>query len=212
MKLGLVMTVYNRPRELRRTFDSLSKCKFPLTLEMFIVDDCSSSAQVETIISQFTLPGVFITKIRNAKNEGMFYGLRLGWSHFYNNGFDLLMNLDSDALVKPYWLPILLQLHKLFPDTIVSGFNTLHHPIHEIFPRYCTKQDIGGINMLFHRDLFPIVDGCLGNRDWDWQVCWAMQAAAKLFVVSRPSVVQHIGMTSVAGNGSLHPDIAEDWV
>ena len=210
MKTGIVITTYNRPEYLKKTFDSLAKSLFPKETEIYIIDDCSTE-ETKQLIKNFSLPNVKITKKENAKNQGMFYGLRLGFEYFYANNFDLFTNLDSDAVVKPFWLSILFHLYKRFPNTIISGFHTSNHGVTETFPQYYTKKDIGGINIFFDRNLYEVVHSSLSSNQWDWNICDKMQALNKLFVVSKPSVVQHIAIESAAGHKTLHPDRADDW-
>lgn len=220
MKTGLVITTYNRPEDLKRTLDSLADSIFPPEFEVYIVDDCSDIMETWNLVQSFNIPNVKITKTRNVKRYSMFHGLKIGFEYFYNNGFEVLLNLDSDTLVKRHWLMVLLKLHKLFSDHIISGFNTLNHPIMESFPAYHTKKDIGGINMLFGRNLFSLISPCLMSDYWDWKIVEAYiggshktsRQISKPFIVTRPSVIQHIATSSVAGHYPTHPDRAEDWI
>lgn len=212
MKIGLVITVHERPEYLDQTLKSLSHSYFPDDTEIFMVNDNSKDPATNKIFGEFNLPNIKITKTTNSKSQNMFFGLRTGWEYFCSKNFDILTNLDSDAIVKPYWLPILLQLHKLFPDTIVSGFNTHHHPILDTFEKYYTKQTIGGINCLFNKEVYKrLVSVSLKNIQWDWKMCEQMHAENKKFIVAKPSVIQHIGMFSTLRDHT-RKDIAEDWV
>lgn len=211
MKIGLVITAYNRPDELQQTLDYLSQSFFPKNFEIYIVDDYSSNLKTLELIKGFTLPNINIQKIRNNENKSMFYGLRIGFEYFYERGFDVLVNLDSDVLVKPYWINVLFKLYKQFPDRIISGFNTLKHPIIETFQRYHTKWTIGGINMMFGRKLCPLVCSVLLTNRWDWQLCIEMHKLNKELIVAKPSVIQHTSKYSVIGHNTPTPDRALDW-
>lgn len=210
MKVGLVITAYERPDELNRTLKSLSQSQFPTDFEIYIIDDFSKSLETQKIIQSFNIPGVKITKVRNDKNQGMYYGLKKGFDYFYDNDFDVLSNLDPDALVKPYWIKILLQLNRLYTDHIISGFNCPSHPIVEGFRKHYTKRDIGGINLLFNRNVYPGIKPHLHSNNWDWDVSYEMQRQKKLFIITRPSVLQHIAEKSIMGHDN-NPDVALDW-
>lgn len=211
MKIGIVITVYNRPEYFSKMLDSFKKSNFPSDVELFMVNDNSNDVVVNRLFNDFSLPDVKITKIKNDRNQNMFFGLKLGWDYFYNNEFDILANIDSDVIVKPYWVQILLQLYKLFPDRIISGFNTLHHPISETFPKYHTKASIGGVNFLFDRETYPSIKELIKDCQWDWSVCYFMQKTMKSFIVSNPSVIQHIGASSTLRSHTRN-DVANDYV
>ena len=209
MKTGIVITIYNRPEYLSETLQSISESNLSNT-ELFLVDDCSTNQTTIELINNFSIDNVVIHKIKNEKNENMFYGLKLGWDYFYSNNFDVLCNLDADVIVKPYWLQTLLQLHELHPDKIVSGFNTLNHPIMESFQTYHTKKSAGGANFLFGRILYPEIKPKLMHYAWDWKVCYRMARLNKDFIVSNPSVIQHIGKSSSLKDHEKF-DRAEDY-
>jgi hypothetical protein len=98
-----------------------------------------------------------------------------------------------------------------FPDAIVTGFNTLTHKIKAISADYCLKDSIGGINVLFGRHLFPLIEPCLSAMEWDWKLCTVMQEAGKQFVVSRPSVVQHLGSHGLTSSPHRGVPVAVDF-
>lgn len=211
MKIGLVITVHERPEYLRKTLESLSQSYLPNNFEIFMVNDNSKDPITNKIFQEFSLPNIKITKTTNTRNQNMFFGLKTGWDYFYANNFDILTNLDSDVIVKSYWLPILLQLHEAFPDRIVSGFNTSHHSISGTFCKYYTKKTIGGINCLFDRKVYKKLATNLKDIQWDWNMCHQMEDENKMFIVSNPSVIQHIGESSTLRDHNRN-DRAEDWI
>jgi glycosyltransferase involved in cell wall biosynthesis len=195
MRIGLVITIHNRPEYLKRTFESLKKSKLHNTT-IYLVNDASFDKKTNKLFQEFYMPGVEIIREKNPIRKNMFYGLRKGWDYFYNNGYEILSNIDSDVDLKPHWQQKLIELYLKYPKRIITGFNTIsggrHAIVHEM-PDCYYKNTIGGINMLFDRSLYDIVEPCLSHRNWDWQVC---RAYDKYFIVSKPSVVQHIGFSS----------------
>jgi hypothetical protein len=101
-----------------------------------------------------------------------------------------------------------LQLHNMFPNNLITGFNTLvsnRHPISETFCKYHTKKTCGGINMLFSRELFTKIESSLSSNAWDWNLC---KLLSNPVIVSKPSVIQHIGIEStIPGHGSQGKDV-----
>jgi len=207
-KIGLVITTYNRPDYLKRTIDSLSHSFFPAGSEIYIIDD-NSNAQTKQIIKSCNI-GVKTIKTYNPKNKGMFYGLKTGFTYFYESGFDIISNIDSDAIVKPYWLIILNQLLKEFPESIISGFNAhQHHFVLETFNKYYVKNSIGGINLFFNRNLCPFILPYLTSNQWDWELSAGMRERKISLIVTKPSVIDHIGGESSLGHKGA--DVAKDF-
>jgi GR25 family glycosyltransferase involved in LPS biosynthesis len=194
-KIGLVITLFNRPEYLEKTLESIKNSNLENT-EIFMVNDASTNFKTNKLFDDFEINNVKITKVRNSTNQNMFYGLKLGFDYFFNNNFDILCNLDSDVLVKPYWLDVLLRLHNAFPNNIISGFNTLHHPIKSTFSQYYLKETVGGANLFFDRKLYKTFSSCFVNTDWDFSICRIFKNKKIDCVVSNPSVVQHIGAES----------------
>ena len=207
-KVGLVITTYNRPVYLQKTIDALSRSHFPSGFEIYFIDDCSSR-ETKKIIEEYEIPGIKIHKIYNEKNQGMYYGLKKGFEYFYESGFEVITNLDPDAVVKPYWVTILNLLLDEFPKHIISGFDTHRHVTLEVFERYRTKKSIGGINLFFSRDLYHIVTQHLTSNRWDWDLSEACEEENRYFIVAKPSLIDHIGVESCLKH--FGADMAEDF-
>lgn len=195
MKIGLVITIHNRPEYLERTFAALKKSRLHNTT-IFLANDASTFYKTNKMYREFEMPGVEVVRHMNHSRKNMFHGLRTGWNYFYNNGFDVLSNLDSDVDLKPHWQERLIELYLKYPNRIISGFNTVsggrHQIVHEK-PDCYFKNTIGGINMMFSRTLYEMVEPCLYHSNWDWKVC---REYDRFFVVTKPSVIQHIGFAS----------------
>jgi tetratricopeptide (TPR) repeat protein len=208
VKVGLVIPVFNRAVYLRQTLASVATTRHPFVL--YLVDDASGEPAAIKAFNEFTITGGNVIKKVNPENQNMFNCLRQGWKHLAGLGCDVLANLDSDAIVKPDWLDVLLGLHARFKDRIVSGFNTDVHPIWETFKDYHLKNTVGGINLVFGTDLLPTVESCLVDERWDWRLCKLMQNMGRPIVVSRPSVVQHIGQRGLHSQDDRF-DFARDF-
>ena len=217
MKLGIVICTYERPDLLAQCKKSILAADKPSDHEIVFVDDCSKN--------ELTI-GLLATERYGAaikdKNTGIHDSLKIGFHYLIAEGCDILMNLDSDAIIKKNGIETLLHLHSRFSHTIVSGFNTLvpdagtkkpRHPIVSEHKDYFTKKSIGGINMLMNKEMYlKYIEPELNRYNWDWRVCQRMQKDKKLFIVSNPSVVQHLGIKSaIGGIHNINPDIAHDF-
>ena len=110
----------------------------------------------------------------------------------------------------------LIYLHSIYKNAIVSGFNTLskdpiqqtvRHPILEEFDDHYKKKSIGGINMVFSKEVYieKVKPSLQKAGHWDWNVC----RSGVDFYVTKPSVIQHIGINK--GTNLNNPDIAYDF-
>ncbi len=210
MKVGLLIPVFNRPEYLRHCIESISRIRTEYQIELLFANDCSTDKDAILLISGLT------NCINLMKNKGVSNALRLGFNVLFAKGCDIIINLDSDAIVKPNAIEVLIDLKKRFPNKIISGFNTLttdpktklpRHPILRQFDNHCIKKSIGGINMVITEDeyLEIVLPALKKPGHWDWNVC----SVVKEFVVSTPSVVQHIGIDK--GMNLNNPDTAFDF-
>jgi len=216
MKIGLVITTHNRSEYTKQCFDSVKASLFSNYLFIVIVDDCSTEKEAIYLVDDFEIDGIDVIKIFNEANLGIAKSLQIGFDKCIEHGAAILMNLDNDAIVKRGWLFDMLNVFSNHPNSIVSGFNTLskdpiqhtvRHPILEEFDDHYRKKSIGGINMIFNTEVYrDFVKPSLQKQGhWDWNVC----KTGITFYVTKPSVVQHIGINK--GTNLNNPDIAHDF-
>jgi len=210
MKTGLLITLFDRPEYLQKTLDSIKNSYLPDDLTIVLLDDCSTNKDTLNIFNSFEIENVPIVRLENEKNRGIAYNIKKGFDYLYENDFDILINLDPDALVKPYWLTILFELHSCFPRSVVTGFNTAAHRFTGIFETYYTKRSIGGINLMFNKDLWPKLRPQVNNSQWDWDVSKKLANDKILMIASSPSVIAHIGEDSSMGHNNV--DTSDMWV
>lgn len=215
-KVALIVTTFNRPDYLRQCFDSLHK----LTMRpdsIIIVDDASNQGTRDMIIDFI---GHWATKgcdsIFKEVNSGIRDSIQLGADHAFEKGADIVINLDGDAIVKPYFIERLVELKQNHPWSIVSGFNakTTVNPIVHQYDDYCVKGYINGINMCFSKGQYeqyikPSLQ-IVGN--WDYNTSLRCREDNLPFLFTSPSVVQHIGLVSSMNHGSGDKaDVAYDY-
>ncbi len=77
---------------------------------------------------------------------------------------------------------------------------------------YCEKAYCNGINMCFNRKQYEtyIKPNLLRDGNWDYNTSLACNADNLPFIITTPSVVQHIGMVSSMGHTG-NPDRAQDF-
>lgn len=218
MKIGIVITTYNRPEYTKICFDSIKSSNLLGDVFIVLVDDCSKNSYSNILFNSFFIEGLEVVKIKNEKNLGISKSLLIGFNEAIKNGADVLINLDNDVIVKQDWLKKLIDLYSCIEDEcfVVSGFNTIsadlktkkiRHPIIKVYDSYYEKKSIGGINMMFSvRTYLRHIKPSLDKRGhWDWNVC----SRGIKFYVTKPSVIQHIGIEKATNKNN--PDIAFDF-
>lgn len=197
--VALIICTYNRPDYLIKTLDSLQL----ITEEpdyIIVVDDHSNIPEFDDYFTEMS------------KTENCYYiskKQRLGIKDSLLRGFDFAfnvlhcdyaINLDSDAIVKEDFITRLVDLKERFPEQIVSGFNC-NHPNNGIIidgDDYVMRKHANGINMCMDKEQYisiirPSLLKHTGNWDYD-------STHDKCFVITKPSVVEHIGAESSMGH------------
>ena len=223
-KFGILICCYNRPEYLEKTLASLKNTDLKETI-IYIIDDNSTDTKTVKLINDFDILNVKIIKERNDKNLGITKSLEKGFTYL-NNCCEFITNLDSDVILKKNWLE---QLYKVyiegkikFPDAknfIVTGFNCTSSCLHKIentYDAFYTKKTLGGINTFFHnsfsKEYIQILKESSGNKNhgWDWNLSYYCQKNNVPILVTKPSVVQHIGFNGL-NSKNKRVDIAEDF-
>lgn len=184
MKTGLVIVTKDRPAYLRRCLDSLERADLE-GVEVVIVDADSQDAETKGLL-------VFQNhRILNAGPVDIKQCLLTGFQYLIDQGCDLLINLDGDAIVTPDFIHRLTM--QCVPDAIYSGFNT-GRATERTGPGAFKSTHLNGINMAFslaayHSRVLPALQSP-GN--WDYNV-------GEGYVLT-PSCVQHVGYKSSMGH------------
>lgn len=221
MKLAVVIPIYNRPAYVEQCLNSLTRATFPEGTIIYLIDDCSAS-QARRMAKEYKHPSTTVIYHRTDVNRGVCNALIVGIGMAIQDGCDLFMNLDSDAIVKPDFVSKTISLHDKFHGQIITGFNCLtknnngteRHPVIETGEGWNRKRSVGGLNMCFdfatyESHIFPALQkGARRLCNWDAEACKSSGGAYCVV----PSVVQHIGFSSSMGHSvSEPPDVAEDF-
>lgn len=208
-KTALLITAYHRPELLQRCLNSLLAADLSQLSTIYIHDDNSTDKHVLPIIAEFigrvSTPCVFFHQPVNV-------GIKGALSTCYKAAFiahDVAINLDADAIVKPDFVNVLLKLKQDHPNSIVSGFNCDHpkNPVLSGHNGYVLRQHCNGINMVLSKaDYEAVVKPALQSQgNWDFNSTHKLP-----FVISKPSVVQHIGANQ-STMGHAKGDVACDF-
>ncbi len=116
MKVTLLICSYNRPEYLKRCLASVKRAGIT---DVLIFDDCSTDKETDEIVweSGFMF---FRSHIR----KGICNSLLIGISQAFDNGADIVVNLDADAIIRNDFLERMMELHYAFTDDIITGFHS----------------------------------------------------------------------------------------
>lgn len=226
MKIGLLITTYNRPEYLRQCLASVKNADLSQVSCVLVVDDCSTDKETIRLINDFELDGVELIKAFSKENRSIKGSLLFGLDLLFNS-CSLVTNLDGDAIVTRNFIDVLLKLDDKFPDCIKTGFccytknknGSERHLVLETGDTYTKRKSVGGINMMFDKIRYEkyvrpaLIKSIEQNLNWDDHTCRASMADGKEIITTQPSIVQHIGYDSSMNHsaGGEPPDRADDF-
>lgn len=189
-----------------------------LKARLRLVSGAGPDPRAETLVRHWSLPFTPVVKILKNQHANMYDSYRQAFRMLVS-AFDChyLVCLDSDVIVRADWLTTLLDLYSeqsLAGDgpLIVSGFHTKAHKTIQEGANFRLKESVGGLNLLFSRTVWEDwVDPRLTSLAWDRELGSAVCQAGGRLMVSKPSVVNHIGRSGVWSSW-LHYDRASDFV
>lgn len=220
MKILLIIPIHNRAEYLKKCLSSIANADLTDTTIM-LINDASKEKEAIKIFDSFYVPGIPIIKVSNDENLKVYGSIRKALEY---PEFDLFINLDSDAIVKPDFITRLIGLKTRFPENIISGFNCMtlnrdsseRHPVIASGEDYVLKKSVGGINFCFDAQqakeiIIPVLDSCCEiGGNWDHMVSIKCMSQGLPMICTKPSVIQHIGLRSSMGH-TERPDVADDF-
>jgi len=163
------------------------------------LDLLSKQAHHEDIV---LLGGSNFSELPNVVHTLRGKSLTDGYDWLYDNGYDILCNLDPDVLVKPNWLSESVNLVQMYPDSIISAFNSKNLDcVNETFATHYFKSCGTGIHYCFTRNTYIEIRPVLkedGNALEEH-----MRSIGLFFVSTKPSLIQHVGFDA---------DFAPDYI
>ena len=211
---GLVITCYERYEYLVQLIESLKRCDMPNYLTILFIDDCSDDNRVGAIAKEISYV------IRNERNIGVAASLLKGFDTLFKT-CDIVINLDSDAVVRNDFFKAAITFSRKFPGRIITGFDSRtknkngsdRHPIVGEGIGYVEKASVGGINFIvdqtaYHKYVRPaLVETQHRKGNWDHKASINSMKSGSPIICIEPSVVDHIGFDS-AMKHTEEPDTA----
>lgn len=215
MKIGVIVPIHNRAKYLEDCLWSLEHVKLPKDSVILLINDASTDQQSIHLFNIFNHPTALIQRDISQTNLGIRGALLHGYETLFGMfKCDLVINFDSDAIIKPNAVTELIKHY--IPGTLLTGFHSTtknsngterHKIIYESETLYL-KQSVGGINFCIDKTTYesfikPALEK-VGN--FDHNSCINAGGAYCL----KESVVQHIGFES-SMNHNEQPDVADDF-
>jgi glycosyltransferase involved in cell wall biosynthesis len=217
MRVALLLTTYNRPNYLKKCLWSLERANWSKVDNYMIIDDASTDAETLSLLNQFQKKPDSIRQI-NPVNQGICKNLLQGYEYLFGKGYTHVINLDSDAIIRPELFTTLLKHYK--PNTLLTGFHSTtrsangseRHIIKSETKYLYLKESVGGINFLIDKAAYvnfvkPALEHCIADQgNFDHISCINAGGAYCL----KQSLVQHIGFDSTL-NHFENPDTADTF-
>lgn len=226
MQVAIIISIYNRPLLLKKLFESLKNTSIPKDCSIYLIDDCSTDEAVKPLIEAFELDCNLI-KIYNKENKGINYNHLIWLDKIFNDSFDYVIVLGSDAVVNNYFYDLMTYFHSVFPNNIISGFNTLtlselgteRHPVIENNGWYVKKNTSGSLGMGISKYVYenysrPILDEFVKiNRRHTFDTTFTREASKNkpCVICTVPSVAEHTGVEISTMGHNYNPDISCDY-
>lgn len=223
MKTAIIIPTYNRPHYLKQCLESLYKTYLPKDTLIYIIDDGSDQI-TKTLIKEFN-PNCLIKREFKTYNTGLYHSLLTSYDYCFNNDYEYVILLGSDVIVNNYFYDMMIYYKTLFPNNIISGFNTLtcselNAPRHKIIYNggfYVMKNTAGsagtGIDkFIYETYIKPTLLKQLEIHQYKYDTIASNKASKDGInvICTIPSVVEHIGLNSSL-NHNVNPDISIDF-
>lgn len=208
-RIGIVMPIFNRYEYLKKCFDSLSKtnlsgCILVLLDESMTKDINDDKKKVNLLVKEFKKNDAVVIKIYKNKHGNMFDSILHGFDLLYPL-CQYLITIDSDTIQKVDWIDKLINTYAIIKNIysekiLLSGFNTINTNFHKILKEkefYMLKYSVGGCQMFFENKLYlEILRYTLISHKWDTNLVQNLKNNNGLVFVTKPSVIDHIGLIS----------------
>lgn len=210
--IHLIIPVHNRIEYLKRCLQSVYTANLSEVSTITLVDD-GSVEEVQEYIQKIGSPeDTLLVKRRNDISIGIKRTL-IKLLDESNENYKTTVILDSDAIISPDAFTRLLELKRQYKEHIVSGFisgtNEEANPDLWVKDTHIARKLCMGINVVFDKDQYePIIKQALmTDGDWDMNIA---KFTDKETIITKPSVVQHIGFSSTFNRGdAVH--LAKDF-
>jgi len=194
-KILAVVPTFNRKGLVELTSAYLRRIPFdPRKFSFVISDDCSEEYGLSFLQAAYsTLPNAtFMKTNRNTGAEGHVWSLL---RFFLTGEHEKVLVLDSDLIIHE---SCLRRVDDFESELISSLYNSCFHEILEEHDDYCTKADIGWAGALLDKSVVREMFRRHGSRPFDdWALCDFAKRARLTIRASRPSAVEHIGVSGM---------------
>ena len=219
-RLGVVIPTFNRPEYLKYTLYALSQSDLSGSRIVFLLFDDTSAEDTVQLIRDFKLGSIPIIKIFthriNLTKQNNYtvlpgsafpFTIRYGCDILFQLGCEYVMNSDSDAMVCHDWLRIVNTTLDKLQDKyfILSGFRCqdAYHKVLSDGSDYALLNSLGGISMTFNKaTYYELMYDSIYDYSFDWIISDTFKKRNYPIYLTKPSIVQHIGVHSSIIRGS----------
>jgi len=221
MKVALIIPYHNRVEYLKKCLASIEVSDMPKDLFLLVINDASTDCETFSFSDYPNIDKITREEFIFKENKGIKGVLKYGFERCFSIGYDIVISLDSDAIVVPDFFKKIIELRLMFSDNIVCGINStnydngkLRNPIVLEHDKFILKKFANGQCLCLNKSAYNrfVKDALAVNGNWDYNASLATQKANISVSVPKPSLVQHIGVLSSMSHIKFgEPDIALDF-
>lgn len=215
MKVAILLTCFNRPEYLRQCLWSLERADLSHIDEICIWDDASTNEETKRLINDYMPSNGMLSIMGNENNCGIKVSLLRGYEYLWSLGCDIVINIDSDAIVRPDFVDRLLgnysacKLLTGFHSTTKNANGSERHKIINELGTIYVKESVGGINFCIDKYAYENYIKPALNKPGNFDHNACLLAPGNVWCL-KESVIQHIGFDS-SMNHNEAPDVADDF-
>ena len=225
MKIALIITTFNRSKYLKKCLESVKNTYIKEGSLIYIIDDGSTDQETIRLINEFEKNGCIIEKIFKPTNIGTYDSMLTAYEYCYSK-YEYVILINSDTIVNNYFYDMMTYYYVLFPNNIISGFNTLtisekgspRHPVVEDCGFYVKKNTSGGACFGFNKKIYDkffkkTLEDLFRKNSKRYDTISTEKASneGSHVICTVPSVVEHIGIESSMGH-NMQPDVSVDYM
>lgn len=224
-RVAIILPTYDRPKYLKKCLDSLKLTFLKKETLLYFIDDASTNKKTINLINNFKRDDCLIKRIFKEENAGISDSLVIAIEDCFAENYDYVIILNTDMIVNNYFYDMMTYYKEIFPNNIISGFNTLtrgenglsRHPIVYDGKFYVTKKTCGAPCLGFDKILYDkyfkdtLIEYQKYNKSaFDTKVTGIASKNGNEIICTVPSVAEHIGYSSSMKH-IFNPDVSVDF-
>lgn len=196
-KYGLVIPFLSHSNYIKEFLESLSQADLTECLIVIIDEYIEDRICVNNLIKNFKIPNLIKVYKNKNINGNIFESILTGLDMIYPF-CEYLIILSPNIIMQKDWISKIDESYCNIkndypgnPFILISGFNA--DIIIDKEKSYILKNNIGGLNMFFHKNIYPdYIRKTIISNLWDFNITSYIEELGGIIGTTNPSVIQYI--------------------